>query len=62
MLSMLYSVNISDMNTVSDKSLWFLLDDLKQFLLVVREVKAPGFSHPVVVWNRLNLEYFQSTI
>ena len=47
--------NISDMDTVSDKSLWLLLDDLHQFLLVVGEVKPPGFSHPVVVRDRLNL-------
>ena len=52
---MFYSDNISDMDTVPDISPWLLLDDLHQFLLVVGEVKAPGFSHPVVVWNRLNL-------
>ena len=52
---MFYSDNISDMDTVPDISPWLLLDDLHQFVLVVREVKAPGFTNPVVVWNRLHL-------
>ena len=43
------------MDTVSDIFLRLLLEDLQQFLLVVWEVKTPGLSNPVVVWNRLHL-------